>query len=176
MLDWAGRDDDFEAEEFDVLVEAFSLDLALAPGACPATRHRSRRHGRDKQHHPRSTGAMRAHPAARRSSTAANDINTLAPLRRTTDVNYTTAHSPDGSLQPLPRGFLPVAPGLAKTFMKLFVNRLSYCEQSPYGDHRYHRPKHPELKTLAGRRAAMEMPGQKWGSLPHTDRTNENRP
>ena len=30
--------------------------------------------------------------------------------------------------------------------MKLFVNRLSYCEQSPYGDHRYHRPKHPELK------------------------------
>ena len=68
---------------------------------------------------------------------------------------------------------LPVAPGLAKTYMKLFVNRLSYCEQSPYGDHRYHRPKHPELKTLAGRRAAMEMPGQKWGSLPHTDRTNE---
>ena len=60
MLDWAGRDDDFEAEEFDVLVEAFSLDLALAPGACPATRHRSRRHGRDRQHHPRSTGAMRS--------------------------------------------------------------------------------------------------------------------
>ena len=57
--------------------------------------------------------------------------------------------------------------------MKLFVNRLSYCEQSPYGDHRYHRPKHPELKTLAGRRAAMEMPSQKWGSLPHTERTNE---
>jgi len=71
---------------------------------------------------------------------------------------------------------LPVAPGLAKTYMKLFVNRLSYCEQSPYGDHRYHRPKHPELKTLAGRRAAMEMPGQKWGSLPHTDRTNEPVP
>jgi hypothetical protein len=59
MLDWAGRDDDFEAEEFDVLVEAFSLDLAL-PGACPATRHRSRRHGRDRQHHPRSIGAMRS--------------------------------------------------------------------------------------------------------------------
>ena len=59
MLDWVGRDDDFEAEEFDVLVEAFSLDLVLAPGACPATRHRSRRHGRDRQHHPRSTGAMR---------------------------------------------------------------------------------------------------------------------
>jgi len=35
MLDWAGRDDDFEAADFDVLVEAFSLDLALAPGACP---------------------------------------------------------------------------------------------------------------------------------------------
>ena len=68
---------------------------------------------------------------------------------------------------------LPVAPGLAKTYMKLFVNRLSYCEQSPYGDHRYHRPKHPELKTLAARRAAREMPDQKWGSLPHTDRTNE---
>ena len=68
---------------------------------------------------------------------------------------------------------LPVAPGLAKTYMKLFVNRLSYCEQSPYGDHRYHRPKHPELKTLAARRAAREMPEQKWGSLPHTDRTNE---
>ena len=60
MLDWVGRDDDFEAEEFDVLVEAFSLDLALAPGACPATRHRSRRHGRDRQHHPRSIGAMRS--------------------------------------------------------------------------------------------------------------------
>ena len=59
MLDWAGRDDDFEAEEFDVLVEAFSLDLALASGTCPATRHRSRRHGRDRQHHPRSTGAAR---------------------------------------------------------------------------------------------------------------------
>ena len=68
---------------------------------------------------------------------------------------------------------LPVAPGLAKTYMKLFVNRLSYCEQSPYGDHRYHRPKHPELKLLAGRRAAMEMPGQRWGSLPHTERANE---
>ncbi len=67
---------------------------------------------------------------------------------------------------------LPVAPGLAKKYMTLFVNRLSYCEQSPYGDHRYHRPKHPELKALAGRRAAREMPGQKWGSLPHTDRTN----
>jgi hypothetical protein len=62
---------------------------------------------------------------------------------------------------------------LAKTYMKLFVNRLSYCEQSQYGDHRYHRPKHPELKTLAARRAAREMPDQKWGSLPHTDRTNE---
>jgi len=68
---------------------------------------------------------------------------------------------------------LPVAPGLAKTYMKLFVNRLSYCEQSPYGDHRYHRPKHPELKLLAGRRAAMEMPGQRWGSLPHVERANE---
>ena len=60
MLDWAGRDDDFEAAEFDVLVEAFSLDLTLAPGACPATRRRSRRHGRDGQHHQRSTGAMRS--------------------------------------------------------------------------------------------------------------------
>jgi hypothetical protein len=56
MLDWAGRDDDFEAEEFDVLVEAFSLDLALAPGACPATR----RHGRDRQHHPRTASRLRS--------------------------------------------------------------------------------------------------------------------
>ena len=38
MLDWAGRDDDFEAEEFDVLVDAFSLDLLLAPGACQVLR------------------------------------------------------------------------------------------------------------------------------------------
>ena len=59
MLDWAGRDDDFEAEEFDVLVEAFSLDLALAPGACPATRHHSRRHGRDRQHHARTASGLR---------------------------------------------------------------------------------------------------------------------
>ncbi len=84
----------------------------------------------------------------------------------------TTAKSGWEPAAAFPR-LLPVAPGLAKTYMKLFVNRLSYCEQSPYGDHRYHRPKHPELKTLAGRRAAMEMPGQMWGSLPHTDRTNE---
>jgi TOTE conflict system, Archaeo-Eukaryotic Primase domain len=68
---------------------------------------------------------------------------------------------------------LPVAPGLAKMYMKLFVNRLSYCEQSPFGDHRYHRPKHPELKALAGRRAAAEMPDQKWGSPPHTELANE---
>ena len=68
---------------------------------------------------------------------------------------------------------LPVAPGLAKTYMTLFVNRLSYCEQSPFGDHRYHRPKHPELKALAGRRTAREMPEQKWGSLQHTERANE---
>ena len=59
MLDWAGRDDDFEAEEFDVLVEAFSLDLALAPGACPATRHHSRRHGRERQQHARTASGLR---------------------------------------------------------------------------------------------------------------------
>ena len=59
MLDWAGRDDDFEAEEFDVLVEAFSLDLALAPGACSATRHHSRRHRRDRQHHARIASGLR---------------------------------------------------------------------------------------------------------------------
>jgi len=58
MLDWAGRDDDFEAKEFDVLVEAFSLDRALAPGACPATRHRSRRRGRDRQHHARTASGL----------------------------------------------------------------------------------------------------------------------
>ena len=56
MLDWAGRDDDFEAEEFDVLVEAFSLDLALAPGACPATRHHSRRRGRERHDRARARG------------------------------------------------------------------------------------------------------------------------
>ena len=54
MLDWAGRDDDFEAEEFDVLVEAFSLDLALAPGACAATRRHSRHPVRDRQRHARA--------------------------------------------------------------------------------------------------------------------------
>ena len=59
MLDWAGRDDDFEAEEFDVLVDAFSLDLALAPGASPATRHHSRRHGRDRQHYARTASGLR---------------------------------------------------------------------------------------------------------------------
>ena len=53
MLDWAGRDDDFEAAEFDVLVDAFSLDRALAPGACSATRHYSHRHGRRRQAHGR---------------------------------------------------------------------------------------------------------------------------
>jgi hypothetical protein len=60
MLDWAGRDDDFEAEEFDVLVEAFSLDLALAPGVCPATRHQYRRSGRKRKRHPRSAVGMRS--------------------------------------------------------------------------------------------------------------------
>ena len=68
MLDWAGRDDDFEAEEFDVLVDAFSLDLALAPGACPATRRHSRRHGRDRQRHARSASGRRsALPLARQA-------------------------------------------------------------------------------------------------------------
>jgi hypothetical protein len=42
------------------LVEAFSLDLVLAPGASPATRHHSRRHGRDRQHHARSASGLRA--------------------------------------------------------------------------------------------------------------------
>ena len=56
MLDWAGRDDDFEAEEFDVLVEAFSLDLTLAPGACPATRHHSCRRGRERHDRARARG------------------------------------------------------------------------------------------------------------------------
>ena len=61
MLDWAGRDDDFEAEEFDVLVEAFSLDLALAPGACPATtRDHSCRRGRERQDRGRASGARLA--------------------------------------------------------------------------------------------------------------------
>jgi hypothetical protein len=60
MLDWAGRDDDFEAEEFDVLVEAFSLNLALAPGACAATRHHSCRRGRERQDRGRASGARLA--------------------------------------------------------------------------------------------------------------------
>jgi hypothetical protein len=61
MLDWAGRDDDFEAEEFDVLVEAFTLDRALALGACPATRHHYRRRGRERHDRAR---AMETGPAA----------------------------------------------------------------------------------------------------------------
>ena len=60
MLDWAGRDDDFEAEEFDVLVEAFSLDLTLAPGACPATRHHSCRCGRERHDRARARGTRLA--------------------------------------------------------------------------------------------------------------------
>ena len=58
MLDWGGRDDDFEAEEFDVLVEAFSLELALAPGACSATR--SHRPGRDRQRYARAGSGRRS--------------------------------------------------------------------------------------------------------------------
>ena len=68
---------------------------------------------------------------------------------------------------------LPVAPGLAKKYMQLFVNRLAYCEQSQYGDHSYFRPKHPELRALSGRKAASEMPGVKWGSEAHRDRADE---
>ena len=68
MLDWAGRDDDFDAEEFDVLVEAFSLDLALAPGACSATRNHSRRHGRHRQAHGRIGSGRPTPPLARRAS------------------------------------------------------------------------------------------------------------
>jgi len=64
MLDWASRDDDFEAEEFDVLVEAFSLEQALAPGACPATRHHYRRLGPHRQGHRRARGA-RPFPSTR---------------------------------------------------------------------------------------------------------------
>jgi hypothetical protein len=60
MLDWAGRDDDFEAEEFDVLVEAFSLDLTLAPGACPATRHHSCCRGRERHDRGRARGTRLA--------------------------------------------------------------------------------------------------------------------
>ena len=60
MLDWAGRDDDFEAEEFDVLVQAFSLDLTLAPGACPATRHHSCRRGRERHDRGRASGTRLA--------------------------------------------------------------------------------------------------------------------
>ncbi len=60
MLDWAGRDDDFEAEEFDVLVEAFSLDRALALGACPATRHHYRRRGRERHDRARARGTRLA--------------------------------------------------------------------------------------------------------------------
>jgi hypothetical protein len=66
MLDWAGRDDDFEAEEFDVLVEAFTLDLALAPGACPATtRYHSCRRGRERQDRGRARGTRPAVASAR---------------------------------------------------------------------------------------------------------------
>ena len=109
MLDWAGRDDDFEAEEFDVLVEAFSLDLALAPGACPATRHRSRRHGRDRQHHPRSTGAMRPIlPLAGRAQQQ-SDINTLHRKEDSRCPRALRSH-PGGNRQPPPRGFSRLPP------------------------------------------------------------------
>ena len=60
MLEWAGRDDDFEADEFDVLVEAFTLELALAPGACPATRHHSCRRGRERHDRGRARGTRLA--------------------------------------------------------------------------------------------------------------------
>ena len=177
MLDWAGRDDDFEAEEFDVLVEAFSLDLTLAPGACPATRHHSRRPGgRDmialgpgEQDWPRRPSESDSNKSDSNTSKAMIYITHKGGQPMFTRTTPTSGWEPTASKPRL----LPVAPGLAKTYMKLFVNRLSYCEQSPYGDHRYHRPKHPELKLLAGRRAAMEMPGQKWGSLPHVERANE---
>ena len=69
MLDWGGRDDDFEAEEFDVLVDAFSLELLLVPDACPATRCHSRRHGRKTASCARHEWAA-AHPAARTSIAA----------------------------------------------------------------------------------------------------------
>ena len=53
MLDWDGRDDDFSAEEFDSLVEAFSLDLTLAPGARLATPRAHHRAGHDRRHDSR---------------------------------------------------------------------------------------------------------------------------
>lgn len=67
MLDWADRDDDFEAEEFDVLVEAFSLELALAPGACPATRHHYRRLGRYRKGRGRAKGVRPSLASARKN-------------------------------------------------------------------------------------------------------------
>jgi hypothetical protein len=79
MLDWAGRDDDFEAEEFDVLVEAFSLDRALAPGACPATRHHYRRRGRERNDRARARGARLAPVPERTDSSEkhSNDRNAM---------------------------------------------------------------------------------------------------
>jgi hypothetical protein len=74
MLDWEGRDDDFTAEEFDVLVHAFSLDSALAPGSSLATRHprHPRRFGRDKHHHgARRMRASAVTPATTTAATAA---------------------------------------------------------------------------------------------------------
>lgn len=68
MLDWEGRDDDFSVEEFDALVEAFSLDLTLAPGATLATPRPHHRGGHDRRHHSRSRSGAQ--------------INTLHPAQR----------------------------------------------------------------------------------------------
>ena len=62
MLDWEGRDDDFTAEGFDVLVHAFWLDSALAPGSSLVTRH---------PHHPRHFGRNKHHQGARRMRASA---------------------------------------------------------------------------------------------------------
>jgi hypothetical protein len=70
------------------------------------------------------------------------------------------------------RHFLPVAPGLAKKYMDLFVNRRSYCVQSEHGDHRYYRPRHPDLLKLA-RKKAGAIPGVEWNTEEHTDRADE---
>ena len=104
MLDWAVRDDDFDAAEFDVLVHAFPLDLALAPGACPATRHRSRRHGRYNQRHPRITGGPAAYPATHRSNTAPDSIDVFHRKEDSRCPRARRSH-PGGNRQPPPRGF-----------------------------------------------------------------------
>lgn len=87
----------------------------------------------------------------------------------------TTATQPTQTLAPWsPKEIttlLPVAPGLVEKYMHLFVNRLSFCEQAQWGDHRYFRPRHRELQSIAKRLA--EKAGCRRDSQEFQDRVSE---